>query len=205
MRPESSLISQIRTVDVVGKAIRQSGVSALGQTIMLEESDCIVDCYQLRWLCVVLVQRAFQFAGLAFSCISKAVLAECATTGVARVPTGFVDVFAAVFATFPAVGAFQGALAVFAACGVIVAAVCVALVAGVQAIFAERVAADVASFRVFVADDVVALVAQVAVVAVAVGCWIVEGAVGAFAVAHFSPCWVWGVNPCLCERFQYTI
>lgn len=165
MRPESSLISQIRTVDVVGKAIRQSGVSALGQTIMLEESDCIVDCYQLRWLCVVLVQRAFQFAGLAFSCISKAVLAECATTGVARVPTGFVDVFAAVFATFPAVGAFQGALAVFAACGVIVAAVCVALVAGVQTIFAERVAADVASFRVFVADDVVALVAQVAVVA----------------------------------------
>lgn len=158
MRPEPSLISQIHTVDVVGKAIRQSGVSALGQTIMLEESDCIVDRYQLRWLCVVLVQRAFQFAGLAFSCISKAVLAECATTGVARVPTGFVDVFAAVFATFPAVGAFQGALAVFAACGVIVAAVCAALVAGVQAVFAERVAADVASFRAFVADDVVALV-----------------------------------------------
>ena len=144
-------------VDIVGKAIRQSGVPSLGQTIMLEESDCIVDRYQWRWCCVVLVQRAFQFAGLAFFCISKAVLAERATTGVARVTTGFVDVFAAVFATFPAVGAFQGAFAVFAACGVVVAAICAALVAGVQAIFAERVAADVASFRAFVADDVVAL------------------------------------------------
>ncbi|MCB4877135.1 hypothetical protein [Bifidobacterium pseudocatenulatum] len=126
---------------------------------MLEESDCIVDCYQLKWRYVPLVQRSFQFTGLAFFCISKAVLAECATTGVARVPTGFVDVFAAVFATFPAVGAFQGAFAVFATCGVIVAAVRAAFVAGVQAIFAERVAADVASFRAFVADDVVAFVA----------------------------------------------
>lgn len=165
MRLEPSSLSKIHTVDVVCKAIRQSGVPSLSETIMLEVSDCIVDRYQLRWRCVVLVQRAFQFAGLAFSRISKAVLAECTTTGVARVPTGFVDVFAAVFAPFPAVGAFQGALAVFAACGVIVAAVCAALVAGVQAIFAERVAADVASFHAFVADDVVAFVAQVAVAA----------------------------------------
>lgn len=158
MRLGPSFASKIHTVDVVGKAIRQSGVPSLGQTIMLEESDCIVDRYQLRWRYVPLVQRAFQFAGRAFSRISKAVLAECATAGVACVPTGFVDVFAAVFATFPAVGAFQGTLAV-------VAAVCAALVAGVQAIFAERVAADVASFRAFVADDVVAFVAQVAVFA----------------------------------------
>lgn len=159
MWPEPSSLSKIQTVDVVGKAIRQPGVPSLSETIMLEESDCIVDRYQLRWRYVALVQRAFQFAGLAFSRISKAVLAERAATGDARVPTGFVDVFAAVFATFPAVGAFQGALAVFAACGVIVAAVCAALVAGVQAIFAERVAADVASFRAFVADDVVTFVA----------------------------------------------
>lgn len=75
-------------VDVVGKVVRQSGVSALGQTVMFKESDCVVDRYQLSWLCVVLVQRAFQFAGLAFFRISKAVLAECATAGVARVPTG---------------------------------------------------------------------------------------------------------------------
>lgn len=106
-------------VDVVGKVVRQSGVSALGQTAMFEESDCVVDRYQLSWLCVALVQRAFQFAGLAFSRISKAVLAECATAG-------------------------------------------------------------------------------------AVGCWIVEGAVGAFAVAHFFSLLGVGFDPCLCGQFQHT-